>query len=191
MTSGGESARHDDAVANALAQDGIDTYWEGRFEEALRKAEAAVKASPNFYRGWGVKALALLALGRNEEALAAIEEGIRRAPTVGVLYSIKGICHARAGDDAAAVDAFRRALAISPADDRIYYNFACYWAQVGNGAECRRYLTRALELQPTSVRLAKKDADLARYAGEEWFKELLARYIRLEKDKAGNGENQV
>jgi len=172
-------------AADALAQQAIDTYWEGRFGAALELAEAAIAAAPNYYRGYGVKGLTLLALGQADEALAAVREGIARAPHIGALFSIAGLCYARLKDDEAAVAAFQRGIALSPDDDRVYYNFACYWAQLGNGPECRRYLAEGLARQPALVRLVLKDADFARFAGEPWFRDLLAAY-KSKKAKEAN-----
>jgi len=160
----------------ALAEKAVVLYWEGKYEEALAVADEALARDPRFIRAYAARVINLLQLGKTEEGIASARAALAIAPTDGLIYSVLAMCYARLGDDEAAVANFERSLALWPNESRVYYNFACYWAQLGNAGECRRTLEVAFMLDTALVELAGRDPDLARFAYEDWFRDLIAQY---------------
>ena len=66
--------------AERLADRAAEDFERGRFESALRRADAALAASPRCVPGLHVRAAALRELGRIDEAGAAYEQAIAVAP---------------------------------------------------------------------------------------------------------------
>jgi len=161
---------------DALTARAFGLFWDQHYAEALAIVDAALNLDPACVRAYLTKTVTLVQLGRPREARAFAEEAIRLQPDYGVAYSILAYCLSRDGDRPRAVANFERALTLSPEDCRVYYNYACYWADMGRPAECARWLEAGLRLEPGMAKNLLRDPDFARYAQDEWLRDLVAEY---------------
>jgi Flp pilus assembly protein TadD len=161
--------------AAALTQEGVDLFFKTFYNDALARFDAAIELDPAFARPYAAKAFCLMQLGNPREGLSYANKALALDPNNAVYYTTRGFLQHRLADDEGAVADFARAVELDPGDFRVYYNVACYWAERGDEAECRFNLEQAVELAPGHFGSAMgSDPDLARYAGREWFHDLLA-----------------
>ena len=161
------------ATPAELVERARSLYLAHCYDEALEVAERLLSFAA---RGYSVRALCLAEIGRPEEGLRAAEAGVASDPADAVVLTSRAFCRHRLGDNAGAEEDYTRALALAPDNYKIPYNYACYWAERNDFAKCREYLGRAVDLMTPGVRLTMlEDPDLARFQGEEWFRELALR----------------
>jgi len=170
-----ETTDEKERAAAEITAEASKIFQLGRFDEALTMYERAIALDPRNARAHGGRSLSLTQLGRHEEGLAAAAAAVDAAPAYSPSYTVLAFCHHRLGREAEALAAFEKALALGPEEPRVLYNVACYWAEMGDEAKCRGFLARAFDVvEPHTLDLAPRDPDLARFAGQEWFRELLA-----------------
>jgi len=160
----------------ALTQQGIDLFFQTRYEESVALLDQALALNPTHGRAWSGKALCLLRLGNPKGALEMATRALEIEPHSAMAHTTLGLCRHRLGDERTAEQYYLKALELAPDDYRVYYNFACYWAERDQEAECRRCLEQTEALGPAHFQaVISADPDLARYGIAEWFRELLAR----------------
>lgn len=86
----------------------------GNNAAALADAETGIARDVNLSTNYGIKALALDAMGRNTDALDAVDRAIALAPGSPHYWHIKGRVLATGGDCAGAAAAFEKSVAIDP-----------------------------------------------------------------------------
>jgi protein O-GlcNAc transferase len=173
------------AKAEALAQEGSNLLFVGRYAESLSLLEQALALDPNVARAHSGRAITFVRLGRTAEALASAREAVRLEPENAIAHTTLGFCfhHLGRGDEARA--AYEKGMALTPENPRVLYNYACYWALTGEEAKCREFLTRAFQyVESDVIKHSRKDFDLARYARAPWFDELHAVAKTLEEGVA-------
>jgi len=87
---------------------------QGRAEEALRIAEAALAQFGDSAFPFTLRGAALIELARYREALGALEAAIERDPDLGVAWHELGVAAHRLGDGTRALLALDRAFALEP-----------------------------------------------------------------------------
>jgi Flp pilus assembly protein TadD len=103
-------------------------------------------------------------------------------PTNALSYTALAFCLYRLGRNDEALAAYEKALTVAPENPQVLYNCACYWSLVGDEEKCRDFLTRAFQyVESDVVEHSKKDRDLKRCIGTEWFDDLHVAAKTLEK----------
>ncbi|MGH7674119.1 MAG: tetratricopeptide repeat protein, partial [Gemmatimonadales bacterium] len=87
---------------------------QGRAEDALRVAEAALAQFGDTAFPFTLRGAALIELARYREALGALETAIERDPDLGVAWHELGVAAHRLGDRTRALLALDRAFALEP-----------------------------------------------------------------------------
>jgi len=128
----GEYVRAADLLPNdidAQIDAGTLLLGAGKSQDALQRAEAALKINPNSVEALVLRGTALSGLTSNDEALKSIEGAIQLDPQRGRTYSSLALIQLAQGDKEQAEAAFRRAAELSPKDVQVHMalgNF--YWA---------------------------------------------------------------
>jgi Tfp pilus assembly protein PilF len=89
-------------------------------QEALQRAEAALKVEPNNVQALILRGSALSGLTSYDEALKSIEGAIQLDPQRGRSYSSLALIQLAQGDKEKAEAAFRRAVELSPKDVQVH-----------------------------------------------------------------------
>jgi tetratricopeptide (TPR) repeat protein len=154
-----------------------------RPQDALGRAELALKLRPNDARVHILHGNALAGLNSFDKALAAIEEAIRLAPGQAEAYSHLGAIELVRGRREEAEAAFKRAVLVEPksVEARLALgNF--YWA-TGRLTETRQAFEDVLQLQPASQPANRAMAALSMASGKpEQAETYLKRIAETSKD---------
>ncbi|MDB5440316.1 MAG: hypothetical protein JWM33_2743, partial [Caulobacteraceae bacterium] len=104
----------DPTNATALVELGVKAADQGRYAEAIRQYDAAIKAQPSLARAWRTKAWAEMRLSQYDAALADADKAILLDPQEPYGPYYRGLIHAAKGDYAKAVDDYAAALKLNP-----------------------------------------------------------------------------
>jgi tetratricopeptide (TPR) repeat protein len=160
--------------AETITAVGRAQFDAGRYEDALKSFEAALRHDPDFLEARAAVGNALVMLARYEDTEAVCDEIITRDPTFARAYTTKANARHRQGDAAGALELYRHGVELAPDDHVTNYNFACYWAAEGNEEECEKYLRRAIEADPRHNSKAAIDPDLESVRDRDWFQRVTA-----------------
>lgn len=144
-----------------------ERYFEdGRYEQALRAYNEALRINRDHAYAQRGRGRALLKLQRHEEAIQAFDHALERIPDneAAALYANRGIAHDFLGDHRRAIADYRRALALNP-----------------EVAEGPNWLTRFLRLQPEKPPTI---ADRAAYLEAQLRKPEHERVLRIPEQDA-------
>jgi serine/threonine protein kinase/Tfp pilus assembly protein PilF len=154
-------------------------FSNGRYQEVVDMAEAAIEASGNDYNVYIPLTNSLGALGK-EEALrnwrqrqaAAVEQHLHLVPEDARARMLLANSYAvlKRGDDAARETNF--AIALRPNDPNVLYNAACVFCNLGKKPEALRTLRRAWEAGYTDAEWTRRDPDLVLLHGDPEFERL-------------------
>lgn len=146
------------------------------YSKTIELADKAFQLKPTLGRAYLAKSLALAQLGDPAGGLEIALRGIAENPEYALLYTAAAICAHRCGRTEDARRYFAQATALRPDHPQVLYNYACYWAEVGDEEKCRHYLTLSFANLKNESFLdeARNDPDLARFAHQDWFLNLIA-----------------
>jgi len=88
---------------------GNDLYNQGRYDEAIKAYDEAIKLDPNYANAWTSKGAALSNQGKYDEAIQAHNEAIKLDPNLAVAWYNKGIAHQALGRTSEADAAYAKA----------------------------------------------------------------------------------
>jgi len=111
----GEIRSSSNAPSGPQLSDGLTAIIEGKFNEALRIAEAILKEMPNELQAKILKAEALVSLTRNEEAIQEFNNILEENPNLPEINFQMGNLYLNLGDLDKALDYFQRVKKIDPA----------------------------------------------------------------------------
>jgi tetratricopeptide (TPR) repeat protein len=120
-------------------------------QEALARAEAALKVEPENIEALVLRGNALAGLSSFEEALKALEQAIRLDPDRGATYTDLGQVELAQGRRTDAEAAFLKATELAPADVRSHLALANFYLSLGRKADAERAFDQALKLEPANV----------------------------------------
>jgi serine/threonine-protein kinase len=122
----------------------------GRFDEALREYEQALRLDPANVFGWHGKVETLRHARRYPEALTALKQAIGRFPQERVFTDEMGSTYFDQGDYRAAEQAFRRSIALQPDAVIAYANLNAALLRQDRGDEALRVLQQGLQVRPSA-----------------------------------------
>ena len=119
-------------------------------QEALQRAEAALKVEPNNVQALILRGSALSGLTSYDEALKSIEGAIQLDPQRGRSYSSLALIQLAQGDKEKAEAAFRRAVELSPKDVQVHMALGNFYWAAGRVQDAERVFRTALALDPAN-----------------------------------------
>ena len=175
----------DPESAAVLNNRGEKWQREGKYDEAIREYEAALRLNPKLAHAWNNRGLAKGALGDKDGALADYSEAIRIDPGLAAPFANRALIWAARGDYAKAVADYDQAARLNPELEVAYKNRAwiqatCPDAALRDGAKAVEAATRACELggwkDPTALAtLAAAYAECGRFdEAVKWQTDALA-----------------
>jgi tetratricopeptide (TPR) repeat protein len=121
-------------------------------QEALARADAALKVQPENIDALILRGSALAGLTSFDEALASIEQAIKLDPDRGTTYTSLGIVQIAQGrrDDAEAT--LRRAVSLSPKETQTHLALGNFYWSLGRTKEAEQAFEGALKVEPANLR---------------------------------------
>ena len=174
--------RSNNVMPNADSYTNLGTiaYTSGRFEDAVREYEAAVKLAPNIAVYHGNLGDAYRKVGRPSDARSAYDEAIKVGegaleinPNDMTAVSRLGVYYAKIGSPKQAAQYADRAARTNPRDADVLYLRAVVLALIGQPDNAMRQLSEAVE-HGFPVQLAREDEDLASLRSLLAFQRLIA-----------------
>lgn len=145
--------RPDNARFHAYA--GAESTLQGKADEGLKEAEASIRKRPEYFRGYWVKALALIGLKKYDDALKMYDQAVLLARAEGsgvtpedqarVLADRAGLLHSMKRRREAEVD-YRDALDLSDTSFTALAGLGQIAQEQGDVEEARTLLTHAIDL---------------------------------------------
>jgi tetratricopeptide (TPR) repeat protein len=158
---------------------------QGRYEEAIRSFEVALRMVPKYDRLYADISEAYLELGRSSEARAAIERGLAIEPDNPVLLTAKGSLLLRLGELQAARKLLEDARTSDRADARLRVQLARVYRALNEGERAIEELQAATRLEPSSVLVLTEYGDALAAVGRK--KEAMAAFRTALKQNAYSG----
>ncbi len=139
------------AAVQASFNAGIESYNQGRYEEALASFKEASEKDPTQPAVWAYLGEAYEKLSRGDEAIAAYGKAIALTPQDPGLYQNLGNIYAARGDTAKAKEYYEKSASLSSALDpkaaaTTYYNMGVTYINNGNTEEAVNALRKAVEM---------------------------------------------
>jgi hypothetical protein len=144
---------------------GYDFLSDGRVDDALREADAALARSPELVDALMLRGACLKAKGQFAEAIAAFQAGLDIEPNRAAAYVSLANAHAELGDLAPAEAALRQAIALSPRLKAAHGSLISVCAMLRRDDLTQAACEAALAVDPQSVNAHQHLADLHERAG--------------------------
>ena len=120
-------------------------------EEALARAEAALKTQPDSIDALVLRGNALTGLSSFDDALKAIEQAVRLDPDRGATYSDLGQVELAKGRLEQAEAAFLKAVELSPKSTRSHLALGNFYWSIGRTSDAEPAFDEALKLEPANL----------------------------------------
>jgi tetratricopeptide (TPR) repeat protein len=166
-------AKVDASKPAAVAEQALEYYNTGRFEEALSDIEAMLQAHPDDLEICFLRAYVFESLERYDEALADYNVILGLCPDEPDVLIGRGNAYLHMGRYDEAWTDYQRALEIEPGYPCAIYNLACVHSLQGNAEEALTHLADAVKRQPSFLELARWDPDMAPIRGDKEVRALL------------------
>lgn len=152
-------------------------------DEALARADAALRIKPGDVAALILRGNALAGLNSFDEALAAIEQAIKLDPKRDATFTHKGLIEMARGKGAEAEAAFKKAVELAPQSVQPYLALAnFYWAS-GRAPETEQALRSALRVDGEHIAANRAMAALLMAVGRPAAaEEYLQRVVDVSKD---------
>ena len=120
-------------------------------QEALARADAALKVEPQNIDALVLRGNALAGLRSFEEGLKAIEEAIRLDPARGVTYTDLGLVELAQGQQQQAEASLLKAVKLAPKEMRSLLSLANFYWSLGRKSDAERAFEEALKADPENL----------------------------------------
>lgn len=143
---------------------------QGKFKEALAKAEEAKKIEPNSATVMAYRAIPLARLGSISEAQKSLEKAVELDPENGDAWRLLGHFRWARNYQSKAAEAFEKAVKLNPRDASSWYHLGIYYASKNEGDRAKTCMQKAVDISP-------KDSDYNQglgYVYHGWNKSDLA-----------------
>ena len=81
----------------AWSNKGAALFSQGKYDEAIKCYDEAIRLDPKLAETWCNKGAALTNLGNYDEAIKACDEAIRLDPKSAIAWDVKGYCYLESG----------------------------------------------------------------------------------------------
>ena len=120
-------------------------------DEALARADAALRIQPESIQAHLLRGNALAGLSSFEDALKAIEEAIRLDPTRGTTFTQLGLVEFARGKRTEAETAFLKAVELAPKSVEAQLALGNFYWSVGKAPDTERAFLAALQIEPNNI----------------------------------------
>jgi len=123
----------------------------GKYEDAVRYAEAVAMLNPNqsrIYTWWGIS---LVKSGKREEAIDKFVKAASLDASYSKTYLYWGLTLAMDGNPKAAIKKYEKVIELEPESSNAYAYFGAALEQLGNHSGAVEKLERALEIMPNNA----------------------------------------
>ncbi len=124
---------------------------QGKFDDVLVDADAALELDPKFSHGYFWRALAYREKKEHEKAIAAAQEGIRLGPNFPGNYVQKGRALRDMGRDEEAMQSFDMAIKVDPSFPPAYNQSGVTLLKLKRWKEAAQRFERAIHLEPETA----------------------------------------
>jgi len=125
--------------------------WEGKYEEALKKAGAMIKLNEKNALAWLVKGDVLRLLRRYEEALDILSKFIELNPENALVWLIKGMTLGGFGRYEEALEALSKTIELNPENADAWLGKGMALGDLGRYEEALEALSKTIELNPENA----------------------------------------
>jgi tetratricopeptide (TPR) repeat protein len=125
---------------------GHDLYMQGKYDEAIKAYDEAIKLDPKYDAAWNNKGIALSLQGKYDEAIKAYDEAIRLDPKYTNAWNNKGWALNRLGKYDDAIKAYDEAIRLDPKYANAWNNKGVVLEILGKTTEASTAFAKAKEL---------------------------------------------
>jgi len=159
---------------------GLNQVWTGRYAEATRTLETAVKLAPDDFRVWGNLGDSYRGERRNDKAAEAYTRALTLArdylklnPNDTQAHQILATGLAKTGHAVEARESIRQALALDPKDPDVLANAAIIASLAGQPSEAIGWLRKAIDAG-FCREIVLKQPEFDRLADDPAFRSIIA-----------------
>ncbi|MBV9960128.1 MAG: trypsin-like peptidase domain-containing protein [Acidobacteria bacterium] len=142
-----------EAVSEWWYQNGLNSLWLGRYENALGYFENAVNKNPNRAEAWIQVGYCQVKQGKNRDAIKAFKQALKLRPNSYEAYNKLGDAYYYAGSFYEALAAYRQAARLRPEFAETYFNLAMTYLELEDRSAA---LAESRILQPLDKGLYEK-----------------------------------
>jgi tetratricopeptide (TPR) repeat protein len=135
-------------TAEQHANRAITFHWLGRYEDAVRDCDRALKLNPDLAPAYNYRGLAHYRLHQPEEAISDYTRAIELGPPRVEVYSNRGNAYSALGRHDLALADFSRAIELAPRSAQPLTNRGATYLELGRYAESLADLGAAIDLNP-------------------------------------------
>jgi Flp pilus assembly protein TadD len=135
---------------NYLAHNNLGNFYArfGRYTEAIKSYEQAVKIKPDYTLAHNNLGIAYGSLDRLPEAIDAFKQAIKSNPNFAAAYNNLGVAYGGLGRSTEAIDAYSQAIKINPNFAEAYTNLGIVYAKFDRGTEAIDAFKQAIKIKP-------------------------------------------
>lgn len=160
----GEALLKSGKYSQAMESNGVILYILGKYPEAIKCFDEAIRVNPEYAEAWHNKGLALNASGKNSQAIKCFDEAIRINPNYAYAWREKGWILVILEDYSQAIKCFDGAIRINPNDAKA-------WLRKGSTLFLLRKFSQAIECYDEALKI-NPDDDTIRDNKDNAVKEL-------------------
>lgn len=134
--------------AKTLVSQGTELHDQGKYEEALAKYTAAMKADPKYATAYYEYAYTLFTTGKGKEALDYLEKLIKLDPKSAGGYDMLGSIYDDMGDQDKAITYYQKGVEADPNYQRLHFNLSITYYRKKLYAESAQEALTAIKLDP-------------------------------------------
>ena len=173
-------------------EQGLGYHNAGRYLDAIKEYDIAIRLNPNYANAYSNKAGALESLGRHAEAIKAYDMALRLNPKDAISYNGKGNALDGLGKSEEAIEQYNVAIRLNPSYANAHYNKGLTLAKSGRYTDAIKEYDVAISSNPInrSIYQESKNKALAKMAENESpvntgsFFGRLKKSISMSNDKA-------
>jgi tetratricopeptide (TPR) repeat protein len=126
-------------------------YEQGKYDEAIKAYDEAIKLDPNDANAWYNKGVALDQHDKNDEAIQAYDRAIEIDPQYTEAWTLKGIALDDQGKYELAILAFDKVIELNPEYSMAWNNKGYALVLQGKYAEAIQAFNKSIELDPNNA----------------------------------------
>jgi len=127
------SRKYESENSDLLVNKAYSLYNMGRFEDAIKYCDEAIKINPNDAVAWSIKGICLNFLHCYEEALACCEKAISLDPNNASAWYNKASSEEALGRKEDAIKSYNKFISLAPEGYAMYVQYARWRVQVLSG----------------------------------------------------------
>ncbi|PAX59692.1 tetratricopeptide repeat protein [Brunnivagina elsteri] len=140
--------QHQEKIVDSLLYFGNALVNLGRFEDAIKSYDEALKFKPDFHEACYNRGVALDNLGRYEEAIISYDEALKFKPDKDEAWNNRGFALDNLGRYEEAIVAYNKAVKLKPVFHEAWYNRGVALDNLGRYEEAIISYDEALKLKP-------------------------------------------